>query len=439
MKDRIPLYPGRVTLTPVSGQSNTYDMERADSPTETGTPLNTANLFSDQTAALYPAGTETVDQALADSCRQVGDIIYTVRKNLGENYLLCDGRTVSKATYPELTSAGAAGEVEGKWRQYAIENSYNPDSIGVTNNIPWAARSYNTGARRYFCYYLASSNEWKYSEDFLSTFGGVLAYGNGYYVVNAGSNTKALSYSADLNTWTYVANNYIGNGGLAFFDGKFVQTPSSNSAGTFMYYNLPTDTIDYTNVWEAGASSANEIIGVYNEKLFFVSWPAGASQATYRLYYCDSIGATAVDCDLTVDSSSVRMAYGNGIYVVTFSVSSSTHNAQFYASKDGVNWNHILDSSSLDNTIAFLDGRFICNDTNGKVYFLNISSDANAVELEQNMNIQYATAITGADDFVVARGRPSTSESRTIFFASQDNLVLPEITVNNADAYIRVK
>lgn len=40
VKDRIPTYPGRVKLTPVSGQTNTYDLVRADSPVEEGTALN---------------------------------------------------------------------------------------------------------------------------------------------------------------------------------------------------------------------------------------------------------------------------------------------------------------------------------------------------------------------------------------------------------------
>lgn len=53
MQDRVPLYPGRVTLTPVSGQANTYDMVRADSPTQEGTPLNKASLLKDATAALF--------------------------------------------------------------------------------------------------------------------------------------------------------------------------------------------------------------------------------------------------------------------------------------------------------------------------------------------------------------------------------------------------
>ena len=40
VEDRVPTYPGRVTLTPVSGQENTYDMKRADLPVVEGTPIN---------------------------------------------------------------------------------------------------------------------------------------------------------------------------------------------------------------------------------------------------------------------------------------------------------------------------------------------------------------------------------------------------------------
>lgn len=53
MQDRVPLYPGRVTLTPVSGQANTYDLTRADQPTQEGTLLNKASLLKDATAALF--------------------------------------------------------------------------------------------------------------------------------------------------------------------------------------------------------------------------------------------------------------------------------------------------------------------------------------------------------------------------------------------------
>ena len=64
MRDRVPSYPGRVKLTPVSGQTNTYDMTRADSPTQEGTPLNKDTLLKDTTAAsLGLTGDPTVDEA----------------------------------------------------------------------------------------------------------------------------------------------------------------------------------------------------------------------------------------------------------------------------------------------------------------------------------------------------------------------------------------
>lgn len=40
--DRVPTYPGRVKMMPVSGQANTYDMVRADNPTVEGTPIDKA-------------------------------------------------------------------------------------------------------------------------------------------------------------------------------------------------------------------------------------------------------------------------------------------------------------------------------------------------------------------------------------------------------------
>lgn len=39
-KDRVPNHPGRITLTPVSGQPDTFEMGRADDPLVFGTPIN---------------------------------------------------------------------------------------------------------------------------------------------------------------------------------------------------------------------------------------------------------------------------------------------------------------------------------------------------------------------------------------------------------------
>lgn len=65
MRDRVPTYPNRVKLTPVSGQSGVYDMERADSPTQEGTPLNRATLLSQDVQQSLGLGDDaTPNQAL---------------------------------------------------------------------------------------------------------------------------------------------------------------------------------------------------------------------------------------------------------------------------------------------------------------------------------------------------------------------------------------
>ena len=51
MEDRVSTYPGRVKLTPVSGQENIYDMERADQPTATGTPWSKGSVLPDSVCA----------------------------------------------------------------------------------------------------------------------------------------------------------------------------------------------------------------------------------------------------------------------------------------------------------------------------------------------------------------------------------------------------
>lgn len=46
IKDRIPTHAGRIKLTPVSGKPDLFTMERADEPTEEGTPIDKATLDS---------------------------------------------------------------------------------------------------------------------------------------------------------------------------------------------------------------------------------------------------------------------------------------------------------------------------------------------------------------------------------------------------------
>ena len=65
VEDRIPTYPGRVVLTPVSGATNTYDLERADRPISEGTPINKA-LFDNKAYTLTENAMVYVSQSGSD-------------------------------------------------------------------------------------------------------------------------------------------------------------------------------------------------------------------------------------------------------------------------------------------------------------------------------------------------------------------------------------
>lgn len=95
MQDRVSLYPGRVKLVPVAGKENTYDMVRADSPTQEGTPLNKDTLLKDATAALYGLGADAVpDDAFAALTDCFAQILVTTIPNTEVTASL-NGKTVS--------------------------------------------------------------------------------------------------------------------------------------------------------------------------------------------------------------------------------------------------------------------------------------------------------------------------------------------------------
>lgn len=102
MKDRISLYPGRVKLNPVAGEANTYDMVRADQPTQEGTALNKANLLNDSTATgLHLGGGEpTPDLAFQKMLKNVQTNSYRHLDEAAWNWIVKTKRTVGNIICP---------------------------------------------------------------------------------------------------------------------------------------------------------------------------------------------------------------------------------------------------------------------------------------------------------------------------------------------------
>lgn len=197
MKDRISLYPGRVKLNPVAGEANTFDMVRADQPTQEGTALNKSNLLSDETAALYGLGAEgTVDQALKQSAHKIGDVLVTGRNDLSKNWLLCNGAPVTKTEYKDLvetlqTAQGTTGSVITQ--EYTnIPRAKAKGIVYKDGYIAFAGQTGGNGETHDVAvwYKKVEKTQWTKVKLHTSSYAyvGGMKYLNGYYVVYGSSN-----------------------------------------------------------------------------------------------------------------------------------------------------------------------------------------------------------------------------------------------------------
>lgn len=211
MKDRVPVNPGRVKITPEGGSAYYATMVRADNPTQEGTPLNKASLLKDTTAALYGLGTDAVpDEVLVklDGSRpKVGDIKYTARTDLDETWLLCNGETISASSYPDLFNILAASGVNGEWTLSPISGLIsNPGTVKSTLfvNGYYIIAAYNSNNSSYFIHY---TNDFLGAWNTYEITGGwsseecALKYVNGYYVLTHGA---YIHYAANPGgPWSY--------------------------------------------------------------------------------------------------------------------------------------------------------------------------------------------------------------------------------------------
>lgn len=151
VEDRVSTYPGRITLTPVSGQVNVYDMTRSDEPVQEGTPLNKAlldqkadTLTKDVVVYVSPSGSDadgdgtsitpyaSIQKALDSLPKHLGGFTATVSIANGtyDERVLVEGFSGGKLV---IGQSGRSVVVRG----ISVSNS-NHVSFNISN-VTWAA------------------------------------------------------------------------------------------------------------------------------------------------------------------------------------------------------------------------------------------------------------------------------------------------------------
>lgn len=180
MEDRVSTYPGRVVLTPVSGETNTYDMVRADLPITEGTKIN-KKLFDskadtvteDVTVYVSPSGSDidgdgsatapfkTIQMALDSIPKDLSGHTATVDIAVGtyNEVITCEGFTGGKLVIGSATKnviirglkVSACTFVELNVRYINCTGSFgnalleviNGSVVSIPNDITLACNSYN--------------------------------------------------------------------------------------------------------------------------------------------------------------------------------------------------------------------------------------------------------------------------------------------------------
>lgn len=130
MKNRTPKYPGRVKMTPVAGQTDTYDMTRADEPDDTGTPFNKRTMLQDSTGQFLklPLANPFPDDAfrhMVDRIVPIGTIRTSPAHSLGDAWLKCDGSQVTFSEYPQLCQLLRKTVSSVTWSQTTLMTDLN--------------------------------------------------------------------------------------------------------------------------------------------------------------------------------------------------------------------------------------------------------------------------------------------------------------------------
>ena len=367
MKDRVPTYPGRVSLNSL-GQ-NLYTLARADDPTEEGTKLSKVNLLSDDAALAVWNNTppnvlctpSTALEHIGNNAFHVGDILTTARDlSTDEDWLKCTGGGISQQDYPELYPLLQTGSVEGDWNTNVIDNSTGYSSASgcnVATDGEWyvmIAASYHSSnyTYDYYVYYtrdpsgtwtkktIMTGSSWSYNNII------PLIYANGYFAFLVTESTASaignsfVVYADDPNgTWKTMQ---IGNAGkwyqnLKYVNGKYLVIGNYNNNSSYSTDVLTFDEIGgqvTTNTIFSNISTPTYINDIdYYDGKWRAIWHQvnNSSPSSYivntRLYYSDTLATVSAGqyCQVEYFSGSssnlnyfspVSLTCGNGYAVL---------------------------------------------------------------------------------------------------------------------------
>lgn len=438
MRDRLPAQgmANRVKITQDNGNVIEGVFAYADGATQEGSKYNKANVLPDnvcQELGLSDPVTAEPKDAFLALAPKIGDTKTTIRTDLGDSWLLCNGEPLDSVEYPQLaamlpTNVGeTAGRLISGNSNFAYGNGYWAYIYLAQNSIViYYTQNFNTDLGTWSSKTIASDG----GATCLRFLNGRFVIGGGIGVTGEWSSGLILTATTPNGTWsrttigTYYPVRDIWYGGGYWFTCCGRSTWGGSSSTALLYSKNSSPTGSYTASVSGSDLTCSSMAykdGVWLRSVYGVNNYYGIQRST---------NGTSWTTVLSVSSNTACVGVDNErFFVLNNSGSSTTPNMQLATSVDGTDFVYKSISGMTTSSPAFyVDGAYVLGNAYG--FSLDVSEflpvTYNATQIDAN-EYNYAYGFDG-NVFVCGRYGYYT-----------DGEIVPLINMPNAYVYIKAK
>ena len=295
-------------------------------------------LDSDARVTTGLASGATLDDALQSVVKdggafQIGDTLTTARTNLGDKWLLCNGKQITQTDYPVLV--GLLGAKPFGWVSKGTSTTANINNIvnktTATGDL-FLAKSDTEVQNSYHCYYSTDLLSWqslKTSDRKFSIWclnGTWIIYSN--YAAIVDEPKKASYYSGenmDFDNFTAINGITESIAGAAYWNGKYyLSTTSSDSEDNngyiYIYTDLNQPPVKISVGRRNSGSALTGALTVVPEGVVICEGEAFSGNTTYEIHVVDAQNSVSHYSNGTITgykAAPTSIQYFNGYYYMT--------------------------------------------------------------------------------------------------------------------------
>ncbi|MGN1230060.1 MAG: hypothetical protein ACI4T5_10475 [Prevotella sp.] len=343
-----------------------------------GTPYDENSVLPDdlsESLDLDPK-TSTPAQALRkiiantkEGAPKIGDTLTTIRTDLGENWLLCNGENIDETAYPELyktsfiygteipvdnVTVKAIAYGDGKWVIIGARGAGTHILVAEDLRGPWTDSGQLT-------------NAWNLNS---------LAYGNGVWVA-AGYNTNnyPIVVTATDPTGTWTVKQITSSVNLFLRDIKYANGVwvTVGVYGTASYIYTATDPTGTWTQRQYAGSNYNMMYLEYGDG-YWVCSGGYASGDYYNVVIWVTTDPTSTSWTIKTIIGSIYgvrapIAYGNGLWVLLYNTYNATTKAMSIATDPTSSWTeYIISNTTALTAIMYNGNQWFIGDDAGCIY-----------------------------------------------------------------------